>query len=113
MERCSLNPIKEAVLLLWQARLLQAERVDLVYGFTIKCAVYGALAARFKGVARVSAVAGMGYVISSDDLKTRLLRPLVRTFMRLAMGGAKAHLILQNSDNVFCSTKQPWWAQSK
>jgi glycosyltransferase involved in cell wall biosynthesis len=100
MERRSLNPIKEAALVLWLARLVQAERVDLVHGFTIKCAVYGALAARLKGVARVSAVAGMGYVFSSDDLKARLLRPLVRGVMRMALGGAKARLILQNPDDV-------------
>jgi glycosyltransferase involved in cell wall biosynthesis len=100
MERRSLNPIKEAALVLWLARLVQAERVDLVHGFTIKCAVYGALAARLNGVARVSAVAGMGYVFSSDDLKARLLRPLVRAVMRMALGGAKARLILQNPDDV-------------
>lgn len=100
MVRRSLNPIKEAALVLWLARLVQAERVDLVHGFTIKCAVYGALAARLKGVARVSAVAGMGYVFSSHDLKARILRPLVRGVMRMALGGAKARLILQNPDDV-------------
>ncbi len=66
-------------------RLFRRERLALAHGFTIKCAVYGALAARLAQVpARVNAVAGMGYVSSSGDQKTRALRPLVRALLRLA-----------------------------
>ena len=105
MERRSLNPLRELVLVLWLRRLLVQERVDVVHGFTIKCAVYGSLAARLAarspGVpARVNAVAGMGYVFTNNDLKARLLRPLVRTLMRLALDGRGARLILQNPDDV-------------
>ncbi|HMB55918.1 MAG TPA: glycosyltransferase family 4 protein, partial [Arenimonas sp.] len=72
-----------------------------VHGFTIKCAVYGALAARFAGVrARVSSVAGMGYVFTSNDAMARLLRPVVRGLMRIALDGSHARLILQNPDDV-------------
>lgn len=105
MERRSLNPLREIVLLIWLRRLLVAEQVDLVHGFTIKCAVYGSLAGHVarhdRGLpARVNAVAGMGYVFTSDDLKARLLRPVVRTLMRLALDGQDARLILQNPDDV-------------
>jgi glycosyltransferase involved in cell wall biosynthesis len=101
MQRLSLNPLRELALVWWLYRLLRRERVDLVHGFTIKCAVYGALAARLaRTPARVSAVAGMGYVFSSDDLKARVLRPFVRLLMRLALDGRKARLILQNPDDV-------------
>jgi hypothetical protein len=50
--------------------------------------------------AQVSAVAGMGYVFSSDDLQARLLRPVVRGLARLTLGGSNARLILQNADDV-------------
>lgn len=101
MERRSLNPLRELALLWWLRQLLRTERADLVHGFTIKCAVYGSLAARLAGVpARVNAVAGMGYVFSSVDAKARLLRPVVRALMRLALGGKGARLILQNPDDV-------------
>lgn len=101
MERRSLNPLRELALVNWLRRLIRAERVDVVHGFTIKCAVYGSLAARLAGVpARVNAVAGMGYVFTSDDLKARLLRPVVRTLMRVALDGRGARLILQNPDDV-------------
>jgi glycosyltransferase involved in cell wall biosynthesis len=101
MDRRSLNPLREAALLWHLWTLFRRERPGLVHGFTIKCAVYGSLAARAAGVpARVNAVAGMGYVFTSDDLKARLLRPLVRLLMRAALGGDRARLILQNPDDV-------------
>ena len=101
MRRRSLNPLLELALVRWLYQLLRADQVDLVHGFTIKCAVYGALAARLAGVpARVSAVAGMGYVFTSEDCKARLLRPLVRLLMRVALDGDNARLILQNPDDL-------------
>lgn len=101
MARRSLNPLREAALLWHLVRLLRREQPTLVHGFTIKCAVYGSLAARLAGVpARVNAVAGMGYVFTSPQLKARLLRPVVRGLLRLALGGSGARLILQNADDV-------------
>lgn len=101
MARRSLNPLREAALLWHLVRLLRREQPALVHGFTIKCAVYGSLAARLAGVpARVNAVAGMGYVFTSPQLKARLLRPVVRGLLRLALGGSGARLILQNADDV-------------
>ena len=101
MDRRSLNPLREARLLWHLVRLFREERPALVHGFTIKSAVYGSLAARLAGVpARVNAVAGMGYVFISKSLKARLLRPLVRTLLKLALGGRNARLILQNPDDV-------------
>jgi len=101
MERRSLNPLRELALVLWLRRLLRHEGVDLVHGFTIKCAVYGSLAGRLARIpARVNAVAGMGYVFTSDSWQARLLRPLVRGLMRLALDGRGARLVLQNPDDV-------------
>src|SRR5690554_6236091 len=101
MDRRSLNPFREARFLWWLVSLFRRERPALVHGFTIKCAVYGSLAARFAGVAaRVNAVAGMGYVFTSGDTKARVLRPLVRALMHAALNGRNARLILQNPDDV-------------
>ena len=101
MDRRSLNPLREAAVLAHLWRLFRRERPDLVHGFTIKCAVYGSLAARAAGVpARVNAVTGMGYVFTSTDAKARALRPLVRLLMRAALDGRDARLLLQNPDDV-------------
>lgn len=101
MDRRSLNPFREIKLLWHLWKLFRRERPALVHGFTIKCAVYGSLAARLAGVpARINAVAGMGYVFISDDYKARFLRPLVRALLKQALGGRGARLILQNPDDV-------------
>ena len=100
MNRRSLNPIRELLLIYWLYKVMRRERPDIVHGFTIKCAVYGALAGRLTGAGRVSAVAGMGYVFTSNALKARLLRPLVRFLMRAVFGGTRARIILQNPDDV-------------
>lgn len=101
MQRRSLNPARELALVSWLRALFAREAPDLVHGFTIKCAVYGSLAARLAGVpGRVNAVAGMGYVFTSKDARARVLRPLVSALMRLALNGRNARLILQNPDDV-------------
>ena len=100
MVRRSLNPLRELALLGWLWRLMRSEQPDVVHGFTIKCAVYGALAGRLVGAGRISAVAGMGFVFTNKALKARLLRPVVRGLMGVALGGKRARLILQNPDDV-------------
>lgn len=101
MDRRSINPIKE-MLLIWRLlRLFRRERPVLIHGFTIKCAVYGSIAARLARVpARINAVAGMGYVFTSRSLLAHVLRPFVRVLMRVSLGGRNARLVLQNPDDV-------------
>jgi len=101
MERRSLNPLREYALIRWLRRLIEREQVDLVHGFTIKPAVYGSIAARLAGVpARVNAVAGMGYVFTSNAPLALTLRPVIRGLFRYALDGDGARLILQNPDDV-------------
>lgn len=101
MKRRSLNPLREIELVRWLWRLMAREKIDLVHSFTIKCAVYGSLAGRLAQIpARVNAIAGMGYVFTSDSIMSRMLRPVVRLAMRLALGGPGTCLILQNPDDV-------------
>jgi len=101
MDRRSLNPLSELRLVAWLRRLMVEEQVNLVHGFTIKCAVYGSIAGRMAGVSGlVNAVTGMGYVFTSDDPKARLLRPMVSGLLRLALGSPRARTILQNPDDV-------------
>ncbi|HET6431612.1 glycosyltransferase family 4 protein [Dyella sp.] len=101
MDRASLNPLREAVTWWRLVRVLRRERPDLLHSFTVKCAVYGALAARVAGVpAVVNAVAGMGYVFTSDGVKARVLRPLVKLLLRTTLRGRRSLLILQNPDDA-------------
>lgn len=101
MDRGSLNPVSEIGVLKRLVALLREERPDLLHSFTLKCAVYGALAARVAGVpAVVNAVTGLGYVFSSDRLKARMLRPVVSMLMRSTLGQGHSRIILQNGDDA-------------
>ena len=101
MQRRSLNPIRELLLIVHLVRLFRREKPALVHSFTIKCAIYGSIAARLAGVpAQVNAVAGMGYVFVSSDLRARILRPIVRLLMRFLFTGPRSRLILQNEDDA-------------
>ena len=101
MDRGSLNPFRELGLLWYLWKLFRRESPSLVHSFTIKSAIYGALAARLAGVpARVSAVVGMGYVFTSTTMRARFLRLLIKNLMRLALDGSNTYLILQNQDDV-------------
>ncbi len=101
MDRKSLNPLQELRLLMHLCRLYRREQPALAHHFTIKCVVYGSIAALMARVpARVNAVAGMGYVFTNQALKARLLRPVVRGLMRLVLNGWGALVILQNNDDM-------------
>lgn len=101
MDRASLNPLNEVLVLRQLTQLLKAEQPDLLHNFTVKCAVYGAIAARKAKVpAVVNAVAGMGYVFANGGVKARMLRPVVRVLMRGTLAQSNSRLILQNPDDA-------------
>lgn len=105
MDRASLNPLREAATLGRLLAILRQEQPDLLHNYTMKCVAYGALTARLARVpAVVNAVAGMGYVFTSDALKARLLRPLVKMMMRMTLNDRRSLLILQNPDDVMSFT---------
>ncbi|HKT29561.1 glycosyltransferase family 4 protein [Dyella sp.] len=105
MDRASLNPLREAATLSRLISILREEQPDLLHNYTMKCVVYGALTARLARVpAVVNAVAGMGYVFTSDALKARMLRPLVKALMRMTLSDHRSLLILQNPDDVMSFT---------
>lgn len=101
MDRRSLNPGKELGLVRRISAVYRSEKPDIVHHFTIKCVIYGSLIARLHGIGRqVNAVTGRGHVFTDAGYKARLLRPLVRTLMKAALGGEGSRLILQNKDDV-------------
>ena len=101
MDRRSLNPLKELTLIWWLSRLMQKQGIDIMHNFTIKCVLLGSLAAKIARVSCcVNAVAGMGYIYSSGEIKARILRPIVSTLLRFALNGEKTRLILQNPDDA-------------
>lgn len=101
MQRRSLNPLNELAVLFHLWKLLRQERPDVIHNFTIKCVVYGSLAALCAGVrARVNAVAGLGFVFVNESRLARVLRPVVRLLLRAVLNSPRSRLVLQNSDDL-------------
>jgi len=99
--RRSTHPLRELAALREVVSVVRAARPHVVHQVAIKPVLYGSVAARLAGVpVVVNAVAGLGYVFSSSDLKARALRPLVRAAFHLLLDRRNARLILQNRDDV-------------
>lgn len=99
--RRSTHPMRELAALREVVSVFRAARPHVVHQVAIKPVLYGSVAARLTGVpVVVNAVAGLGYVFSSGDLKARALRPLVRAAFHLLLDRRNARLILQNRDDV-------------
>ena len=100
MDRRSMHPAREFSVLRQISAVYAAEKPDIVHHFTIKCVIYGSLVAWWHDIEhRINALAGMGYVFTSPELRARLLRPLVRRLIKSVIGGRYARIVLQNTDD--------------
>lgn len=97
LESAGTNPFREAKALAQLARALRAERPAVVHLFTLKCVLYGCLAApAVPGAKFIGALTGMGYLFTHTSLKARVLKRVVLRGLRLGLRQAKAELIFQN-----------------
>src|SRR5690606_33102107 len=97
----------ELHLLIQLRRLIASERPDILHNFTIKPAIYGSIVARWLNFpARVNAIAGLGYTFTSSDVLAKMLRPLVRLLLRIALGGSNSALVVQNKDDLELFSRQ-------
>jgi len=98
--RRSNHPLNEVRALRAITALYRRERPDLVHHVAIKPVVYGGIAARLAGTpTQVNAIAGLGYLETSRQLRARLLRPVFQAVLRTAWRGG-AHAIVQNPEDA-------------
>lgn len=99
LSRRGMNPLAE-LLSLWRlVRLYRQAQPDLVHHFTIKCVLYGSIAARLAGVRPVvNAVTGLGYAFSGRGWRAILARWSVGLLYRLALSGTR--VVFQNPDDL-------------
>jgi len=101
MRRRRAQPLAELRSLLEIASLYRRERPALVHQVALKPMLYGTLAALLAGVPSViNAVAGLGFVFSSESPRARLLRPLVRVAYRALLARRRVRVIVQNVDDA-------------
>jgi glycosyltransferase involved in cell wall biosynthesis len=98
--RGGLNPFKDVFTLLRIAAIYRREAPDIVHHVALKPVLYGSLVARLLGIGGiVNALGGLGYVFSSTGRRAVVLRWFVRPLMRIALGGRRSRLIVQNRDD--------------
>jgi glycosyltransferase involved in cell wall biosynthesis len=98
LERRRLNPFAELKTIAALVRVYRSEQPDLVHHFTMKCVLYGSIAARWASIgAVVNALAGLGLIFSDHCLKTRLLRRIITLLCRLVL--RRTQVIFQNPED--------------
>lgn len=98
LDNAGLNPIRELRALIALARTFHRVRPDVIHLFTLKCVLYGCVAAPFAREARIiGAVTGMGHLFTTQSWRTRLLKTPVLIALKLALRIAKAHVVFQNT----------------
>lgn len=99
-QRGTLNPFAD-IRMLWRlARLYRREQPDIVHHVAMKPVLYGSLAAKLTGRRPrvVNAIAGMGWLFTSDAGHAQWLKAIVRRL--LGRFGADGLAIVQNPDDA-------------
>lgn len=95
--RSGKNPFVELSTLISIFKLINIIKPDLVHSVTIKPVLYGGIISRLTRVpAFVAAVAGLGFIFSSESLKAKILKTLVSMKYKLALGHKNIKIIFQN-----------------
>lgn len=98
LRRSGRNPWHELRAIYEIAAIYLREKPDIVHHVALKPVLYGSLAAKIAGVPHtVNALAGMGYVFTSQKTSARLLRPWVTLAFRFLLKNTR--VILQNPDD--------------
>jgi glycosyltransferase involved in cell wall biosynthesis len=101
LDRGSLRPVAEVMLLLAFRRLIRSVRPDLIHAVGMKPVCYGGSLARLLDVpAMVLAITGLGYLFTRRGTVTRGVRQVVKALFRFALGHQNARAIFQNPDDL-------------
>ena len=100
VERGSLNPFIELRSMWGIFKCIQAFKPDLVHAVALKPVFYTALIFKIKkSKPLVFALAGLGFVFSSQKSLARILRPFLIKAFRWLFSDNKVRVILQNPDD--------------
>lgn len=101
LSRRSLNPISELRLLKTLYNIYREAAPDIVHNVTFKPVIYGSFVAWLLGISKtVNALAGLGFLFRSQNLKAKVLKYGVRQVLKVLFRHKRNQLILQNPDDV-------------
>ncbi|MBI9043079.1 MAG: glycosyltransferase family 4 protein [Anaerolineaceae bacterium] len=97
-QRKGINPFIEIITIFRLWKLYRNEKPEFVHHFTIKCVLYGSIAAHFSGIKKIiNAITGVGYVFTQNDFKARVIRFFVNKLYRVVLRNTQ--VVFQNDDD--------------
>ena len=100
ISRNGTNPLKDLKTLKSLKAILKQERPDKVFTYQAKTVIYGGIAANKIGITEVyPLIAGIGSVFLSNDIKSKIIRFILKTEYRYAMRKSPK-IFFQNNDDV-------------
>ena len=108
LQRRSVAPWSELISFLHILKIYRREKPDLVHHHTIKAVLFGSLAASMVAIPGIiNSISGRGYVFLGADLKSALIRRIIRPFYRHALRGTSSAVIFENqADRQFFFDQQ-------
>ena len=109
--RKSINPFYEFYVLIRIILIYKRVRPDIVHHVAAKPIIYGSIAARICRIKSViNAPVGMGYVFTSDDIKAKFLRPLLKILFKFFIDShnginKRNKIIFENKEDLKYFTK--------
>jgi len=101
LSRRGVNLWKELQVIGRLVSIYRKERPDIVHHVALKPVLYGSIASCFAKVPFViNAMAGLGYLFSSNSFKAHLIRPFIVLTFRFLLNLQGSRVILQNPDDI-------------
>lgn len=102
LSRQGVNPFKEIWSVMKLVQIYKTIQPDLVHHHTIKCVIYGSLAARFANIpAIVNSITGRGFIFSSMKPLAVFLKPLIKLIYKFVFSFSKIRVIFENETDLF------------
>lgn len=95
MDNWGTNPFKDLKLVYDFHKVYRSIRPDVIFHFTIKPNIYGAIAARLLNIPSMSNVSGLGTVFMKENFVTKLVRKMYRFAFRFP-----EKVFFQNEDDI-------------
>ena len=97
--RGSLHPLRAIATIKALRKLNRALKPDIVHHVALGPSLLGSIAAFGLPMAKLNALAGLGYIFTSDKAKARLLRPIAATVLRFLLSRPNTTVLVQNPDD--------------
>ena len=95
------NIVKDFIVLLRLIWIYVTEKPDIVHHVGLKACLFGSVASVFvRKTKNINAITGLGYLFISQTLLTRIIRNLIKPFLRVLLKRKKSWVIFQITEDM-------------